>query len=68
MCGSLNQISANAETIKDVSVGDAGYEVTTDTGDDTIWFTKGQQVVQVEVIKEVPGATMTIAQKVAAKL
>jgi hypothetical protein len=64
----LNQLSANAETIKDVSVGDAGYEATTDTGDDTIWFTKGQQVVQVEVIKGVAGAAMVIAQKVASKL
>jgi hypothetical protein len=64
----LNGMSPNSYTIKDVSVGDSGYEVTTSTGDDTIWFTKGQQVVQVEVIKEVPGATMAIAQKVASKL
>jgi hypothetical protein len=64
----LNSMSPNSETIKDVSVGDGGYEVTTSTGDDSVWFTKGQQVVQVEVIKEVAGGAMTIAQKVAAKL
>jgi hypothetical protein len=64
----LNGLSPNSETIKDVSIGDGGYQVTTSTGDDTIWFTKGQQVIQVEVIKEVPGATMTVAQKVASKL
>ena len=65
----LNSLSPNSQTIKDVSVGDGGYELTTSAGgDDTITFTKGQQVVQVEVVKGVPGAAMTIAQKVASKL
>jgi hypothetical protein len=64
----LNSQFPNAETVKDVSVGDGGYELTTDTGDDTVTFSKGQQVAQVEVIKGVSGATMTIAQKVASKL
>jgi hypothetical protein len=64
----LNSLAPNAQTVKDVSVGDGGYELTTSTGDDSITFTKGQQVVQVEVIKGVAGATMVIAQKVASKL
>ncbi|HEY5049614.1 MAG TPA: hypothetical protein VII50_01845 [Acidothermaceae bacterium] len=65
----LNSLSPNSQTIKDVSVGDGGYELTTSAGgDDTITFTKGQQLIQVEVIKGVPGAAMTIAQKVASKL
>jgi hypothetical protein len=64
----LNSMAPSSQAIKDVSVGDGGYEVTTSVGDDTIWFTKGQQLAQVEVIKEVPGATLTIAQKVASKL
>jgi hypothetical protein len=64
----LNGLSPNSWTIKDVSVGDGGYEVITTVGDDTITFTKGQQLAQVDVIKGVPGATMTMAQKVAAKL
>jgi hypothetical protein len=64
----LNSLSPNSETVKDVSVGDGGYELTTSTGDDSITFTKGQQVVQVEVIKGVAGATLIIAQKVASKL
>jgi hypothetical protein len=65
----LNSLSPNSQTITDVSVGDGGYELTTSAGgDDTITFTKGQQLIQVEVIKGVPGAAMTIAQKVASKL
>ena len=65
----LNSLSPNSQTIKDVSVGDGGYELTTSAGgDDTITFTKGQQLVQVEVVKGVSGAAMTIAQKVASKL
>jgi hypothetical protein len=64
----LNSLAPNSQTVKDVSVGDGGYELTTNTGDDSITFTKGQQVVQVEVIKGVAGATMVIAQKVASKL
>jgi hypothetical protein len=64
----LNSLAPNSQTVKDVSVGDGGYELTTSTGDDSITFTKGQQVVQVEVIKGVVGATMVIAQKVASKL
>jgi hypothetical protein len=62
-------LPANSEIIKDVSVGDGGYELTATAGpDDSITFTKGQQLVQVEVSKGVPGAAMTIAQKVASKL
>jgi hypothetical protein len=65
----LNSAVPNSETIKDVSVGDGGYELTTSAGgDETITFSKGQQLVQVEVIKGVAGAAMTIAQKVASKL
>jgi hypothetical protein len=65
----LNGQAPNSQTIKDVSVGDGGYEVLTAAGpDDAINFTKGQQVVQVEVIKGVSGAAMTLAQKVASKL
>jgi hypothetical protein len=65
----LNSQFANSQTIKDVSVGDGGYEVLTSAGpDDAITFTKGQQLVEVEVIKGVPGAAMVIAQKVASKL
>ena len=65
----LNSLAPNSQTIKDVSVGDGGYELTTSAGgDDTITFTKGQQLIQVEVIKGVPGAAVTIAQKVASKL
>ncbi|HEY3925796.1 MAG TPA: hypothetical protein VGL75_14630 [Acidothermaceae bacterium] len=64
----LNSLAPNSQTVKDVSVGDGGYELTTNTGDDSITFTKGQQVVQVEVIKGVADATMVIAQKVASKL
>lgn len=65
----LNSIAPNSQTVKDVSVGDGGYELITSAGpDDSITFTKGQQVVQVEVIKGVPGAAMTLAQKVASKL
>ncbi|HZV26577.1 MAG TPA: hypothetical protein VFG00_09820 [Acidothermaceae bacterium] len=63
----LNSLAPNSQTVKDVSVGDGGYELTT-TGDDAITFTKGQQVVQVEVIKGVAGAAMVVAQKVASKL
>jgi hypothetical protein len=65
----LNSAVPNSQTIKDVSVGDGGYELTTSAGgDDTITFAKGQQLVQVEVVKGVPGAAMTVAQKVASKL
>jgi hypothetical protein len=65
----LNSLSPNSQTIKDVSVGDGGYELITAAGpDDSINFTKGQQFVNVEVIKGVPGAALTIAQKVASKL
>ncbi len=65
----LNSVAPNSQTVKDVSVGDGGYELVTSAGpDDAITFTKGQQVVQVEVIKGVSGAAMTLAQKVAAKL
>jgi hypothetical protein len=65
----FNSMAPNSQTLKDVSVGDGGYELITSAGpDDAITFTKGQQVVQVEVIKGVSGAAMTIAQKVASKL
>jgi hypothetical protein len=65
----LNSMAPNSQTVKDVSVGDGGYELITSAGpDDAITFTKGQQVVQVEVIKGVSGAAMTLAQKVASKL
>jgi hypothetical protein len=65
----LNSQFPNSQTIKDVSVGDGGYEVLTSAGpDDAITFTKGQQLVEVEVIKGVSGAAMVIAQKFAAKL
>jgi hypothetical protein len=65
----LNSEAPNSQTVKDVSVGDGGYELLTSAGpDDAITFTKGQRVVQVEVIKGVSGAAMTIAQKVASKL
>jgi hypothetical protein len=64
----LNSTVPNSQTIKDVSVGDGGYEVTTAGGDDTITFAKGQQLAQVQVVKGVPGAAMTIAQKVSSKL
>jgi len=63
----LNSLAPNSQTVKDVSVGDGGYELTT-TGDDSITFTKGHQVIHVEVIKGVVGAAMVIAQKVASKL
>lgn len=69
MANNLNSLAPNSQTVKDVSVGDGGYELTTSAGgDDTITFSKGQQLVQVQVSKGVPGAAMTIAQKVASKL
>jgi hypothetical protein len=64
----LNSMSPSTQTIKDVSVGDGGYELITSTGDDVINFTKGQQFIGVEVNKGVPGAALTLAQKVASKL
>lgn len=58
-----------SQTVKDVSVGDGGYELLTTAGDDIITFIKGQQLAQVEVIKGVvPNASLAMAQKVAAKL
>jgi hypothetical protein len=65
----LNSMAPNSQTVKDVPLGDGGYEVITSAGpDDAITFTKGQQLIEVEVIKGVAGAAMVIAQKVASKL
>ena len=64
-----NTLSPNSQAIKDVPLGDGGYELTTTAGaDDVITFTKGQQLIQVHVSHGVPGAAMTLAQKVASKL
>ena len=69
MANNLNSMAPNSQTIKDVSVGDGGYELTTTAGaDDVITFTKGQQLIQVHVSHGVAGAAMTLAQKVASKL
>jgi hypothetical protein len=69
MAANLNQLSANAQTIKDVTVGDGGYEVLTSAGpDETVWFVKGSKLVQVEVIKGVPGAALTLANTVVGKV
>ncbi len=65
-----SQLPGGSETVKDVSIGDGGYELTTTAGegDDVITFTKGQQLIKVDVSHGVPGAAMTLAQKVASKL
>jgi len=64
-----NTLSPNSQAIKDVPLGDGGYELTTTAGaDDVITFTKSQQLIQVHVSHGVPGAAMTLAQKVASKL
>lgn len=64
-----SQLPGGSETVKDVSVGDGGYDLNSTAGaDDVITFTKGQQLIQVHVSHGVPGAALTLAQKVASKL
>ena len=64
-----SQLPGGSETVKDVSIGDGGYDLNSTAGaDDVITFTKGQQLIQVHVSHGVPGAALTLAQKVASKL
>jgi hypothetical protein len=69
MAANLNQLSANAQTMKDVTVGDGGDEVLTSAGpDETVWFVNGSKLVQVEVIKGALGAALTLANTVVGKV
>jgi hypothetical protein len=66
----LNDMAPNAETIKDVTVGDGGaYEAITSAGpDELVWFVKGSKLVDVEVSQGVPGAALTLAKLLAGKV
>jgi hypothetical protein len=65
---SLNGQTPNSASVKDASVGDAGWEVDYTTGpDETVWFTKGAKLTQVEVNQGHPGAALTLAKLVAGK-
>ena len=68
---SENQIQAGSATLKDVSVGDGGFEADlhangVDDGD--VWFTKGDKVVNVEVDSGVRGGAPQLAQEIAGRI
>lgn len=66
-----NEAAAGTATLKDVSVGDGGYEVdvhATNGYDESVWFTKGDKVVNVEVGGGQPGSAVQLAQKLAGKV
>lgn len=68
---SENQIAAGSATLKDASVGDGGFEVdvhATDVNDESVWFTKGDKVVNVEVSDGHPGGAFQLAQELAGKV
>jgi len=68
---SLNQITAGAAVLKDASVGDQGFEVDTHSpgvNDESVWFVKGDKVVNIEVNSGVAGSALTLAQEVAGKI
>lgn len=68
---SLNQITAGAAVLKDDSVGDQGFEVDTHSpgvNDESVWFVKGDKVVNIEVNSGVAGGALTLAQEVAGKI
>ncbi|MGH8889943.1 MAG: hypothetical protein ACRDV3_09340 [Acidothermaceae bacterium] len=68
---SENQIAAGTATLKDVSVGDGGYEVdvhATSGYDESVWFTKGDKVVNVEVGRGNAGGALQLAQEIAGKV
>lgn len=66
-----NQITANSATLKDVSVGDGGFEIdihSSQVNDESVWFTKGDKVVNVEVGDGQQGGAFQLAQKLAGKV
>lgn len=66
-----NEAAAGTATLKDVSVGDGGYEVdvhATSGYDESVWFTKGDKVVNVEVGGGNPGGALQLAQALAGKV
>jgi hypothetical protein len=68
---SQNQIAAGSAVLKDVSVGDQGFEVdvhATGANDESVWFVKGDKVVNVEVNSGVAGSALTLAKEVAGKI
>jgi len=68
---SQNQIAAGSAVLKDVNVGDKGFEVdihATGTNDESVWFVKGDKVVNIEVNSGVAGSALTLAQEVAGKI
>ncbi len=68
---SENGFQSGSASLKDVSVGDQGYEVDTHATsgyDETIWFVKGDKLVNVEVGGGTPGAALKLAQEVAGKI
>jgi hypothetical protein len=66
-----NQIAANSATLKDASVGDGGFEIdihSSQVNDESVWFTKGDKVVNVEVGDGQPGGALQLAQELAGKV
>lgn len=66
-----NQVAAGTATLKDVSVGDGGFEIdihATSGYDESVWFTKGDKVVNVEVGSGQPGGALQLAQELAGKV
>jgi hypothetical protein len=68
---SENQIVANTATLKDISVGDGGFEADVHSAgvdDENVWFTKGDKLVNVEVGSGVRGGALQLAQEIAGKI
>lgn len=66
-----NAVTAGAATLKDASVGDGGFEVdihATSGYDESVWFTKGDKVVNVEVSGGQPGGASQLATELAGKV
>ena len=68
---SRNGETAGSASLKDAAVGDGGFVAVMPGAvgnDETVWFTKGPKVVEVEVGGGPAGSALTLAQKVAGKV
>jgi hypothetical protein len=68
---SQNQFASGSAVLKDVSIGDGGFEFdvhATSGYDETVWFVKGDKLASVEVGGGNPGGAANLAQEVAGKI
>jgi hypothetical protein len=66
-----NQFKSGSAVLKDVSLGDSGYEADihlTDGDDESVWFVKGDKLVNVEVGGGNAGGALALAQEIAGKI